>query len=196
MQFIYLGEVTFTMDRMDEFLAVAKLLEIKELHNATGTHHQPIKSNQPQHKPSSSIDSETIAENSKEETKISDSDHCLKEQAVLERKIEVNSDNDRFECEPCQKSFSKMGLYYHNNSVHQSDRYVCDQCDYQAKTPYRLTQHIQSKHEGIRYTCDQCDNPCAKSFSQRVCITTKNQSIRVLSMLVISVTIKLHNKLT
>ena len=35
MQFIYLGEATFFEERMDEFLAVAKSLEIKELINPT-----------------------------------------------------------------------------------------------------------------------------------------------------------------
>ena len=34
MQFIYHGEATFYEERMDEFLAVAKSLEIKELCNA------------------------------------------------------------------------------------------------------------------------------------------------------------------
>ena len=34
LQFIYLGEATFYEERMDEFLAVAKSLEIKELCNA------------------------------------------------------------------------------------------------------------------------------------------------------------------
>ena len=34
MQFIYLGEATFYEERMDEFLAVARSLEIKELCNA------------------------------------------------------------------------------------------------------------------------------------------------------------------
>ena len=34
MQFIYLGEATFYEERMDEFLAVAKSLEIKDLCNA------------------------------------------------------------------------------------------------------------------------------------------------------------------
>ena len=34
MQFIYLGEATFYEERMNEFLAVAKSLEIKELCNA------------------------------------------------------------------------------------------------------------------------------------------------------------------
>ena len=42
MQFIYLGEATFYEERMDEFLAVAKSLEIKELCNAeTETNNEP-----------------------------------------------------------------------------------------------------------------------------------------------------------
>merc|ERR1712020_492068 len=36
-QFIYLGEATFYEERMNEFLAVAKSLEIKELCNAQST---------------------------------------------------------------------------------------------------------------------------------------------------------------
>ena len=42
MQFIYLGEVTFPEERMDEFIAVAKSLEIKELCSAeTKTNDNP-----------------------------------------------------------------------------------------------------------------------------------------------------------
>ena len=42
MQFIYLGEATFYDERIDEFLAVAKSLEIKELCNAeTGSDDEP-----------------------------------------------------------------------------------------------------------------------------------------------------------
>ncbi len=42
LQFIYLGEATFYEERMDEFLAVAKSLEIKELCNAeTETNDEP-----------------------------------------------------------------------------------------------------------------------------------------------------------
>merc|ERR1712012_1155020 len=42
MQFIYLGEATFYEERMDEFLAVAKSLEKKELRNAEpGTNDEP-----------------------------------------------------------------------------------------------------------------------------------------------------------
>ena len=42
MQLIYLGEVTFPEERMDEFIAVAKSLEIKELCSAeTKTNDNP-----------------------------------------------------------------------------------------------------------------------------------------------------------
>ena len=46
MQFIYLGEATFEKERMDEFLAVSKSLEIKELCEATDK-----KNEEPENKP-------------------------------------------------------------------------------------------------------------------------------------------------
>ena len=54
MQFIYLGEATFYKERMDEFLSVAKSLEIKELCNAgTETNHEP--DDEPDDEPSQPI---------------------------------------------------------------------------------------------------------------------------------------------
>ena len=46
MQFIYLGEASFYEERMNEFLAVAKSLEIKELCNAS-----PEENNEPDELP-------------------------------------------------------------------------------------------------------------------------------------------------
>ena len=57
MQFIYLGEATFYEERMDEFLAVAKSLEIKELCNA-----ETVTENELNDEPSS-CDQESATEN-------------------------------------------------------------------------------------------------------------------------------------
>ena len=51
MQFIYLGEATFYEENMDEFLAVAKSLEIKEICNA-GTETEGELNDEPDNKPS------------------------------------------------------------------------------------------------------------------------------------------------
>ena len=59
MQFIYLGEATFYKERTDEFLAVAKSLEIKMLCNAgTETNNDPEEETLPSH-PDPSTDKKT-----------------------------------------------------------------------------------------------------------------------------------------
>ena len=148
LQFIYLGEATFYEERMDEFLAVAKSLEIKELCNAS-----PEPNDEPDVEPSS-FDPVTLTENLEEQAVKSD----IKTHAPLERQRRAVSVNGNYECDQCHKTYSnRMGLWQHNQSVHQGVKYACDQCDYQATKQFNLTVHIQSKHEGIKYACDQCD---------------------------------------
>ena len=94
MQFIYLGEATFYEERMDEFLAVAKSLEIKELCNDE-TETQEEFNDEP-----SSCDPETSTENLKEPI-VSD-----QMQAPQETRRRVDTFNGRHEgvkyaCDRC-----------------------------------------------------------------------------------------------
>ena len=86
LQFIYLGEATFYEERMDEFLAVAKSLEIKELCNA-----EVVTNNEPEDEPSITK-SETLNED-KETTIVTD--HFAK-QPLQERRREVVSVNGKY----------------------------------------------------------------------------------------------------
>ena len=147
MQFIYLGEATYFEERMVEFLAVAKSLEIKDLCIAI-----PEPNDEPdvEH---SSFDPVTLTENLEEQTVISD-----KTQAPQERQRSDVSVNGKYECDQCHKTYSgRTGLWQHNQTAHQGVKYACDQCDYEANYQSHLTRHIQSQHEGIKYACDQCD---------------------------------------
>ena len=146
LQFIYLGEATFYEERMDEFLAVAKSLEIKELCNAKAE-----SNDEPEEEPSTT-DPGTSKENWKEQRIASDH---IREQPTQERG--VLGVNGKYECEPCRKTFSRRGLDNHKQTVHQGVKYACDQCDSQFTQQSDLTRHIQSKHEGVKYACDQCD---------------------------------------
>ena len=159
-QFIYLGEATFYEERTNEFLAVAKLLEIKELCNA-----DPKKTDEPEDDPSPSetndelynkplLNPETYIENLEEQTVISDQIEMQKPQ---ERQRRVVGFNGKYECDKCHKTYSgNSGLWEHKQSVHQGIKYACDHCDYQATKQSNLTKHTQSKHEGVQYNCDQC----------------------------------------
>ena len=115
MQFIYLGKTTFYEERMDEFLSVAKSLEIKELCNAeTETNVKPEEEILP-------TDPEAFSESLIEQTNEPD-------QPPQERRRQTVSLNGKHECEPCQKTFyDKPTLNRHMKSKHEGVKFLCDQ---------------------------------------------------------------------
>merc|ERR1739838_536932 len=121
---------------MDEFLAVAKSLEIKELCNAS-----PEPNGEPDDEPSP-CEPVTSSENLEDETVKSDQ---INVQAPQESQRRVVSVNGKYECDQCHKTYSsRQGLYLHKQTVHQGFKYACNQCDYQATQQGNLKIHIQS----------------------------------------------------
>ena len=170
MQFIYLGEATFYEERMDEFLAVAKSLEIKELCNAEAV------SNDERELESTPNDQDTPIELVEEQTVLSDQ---INMQAMKERQSRVVNVNGRYECDLCHKTYSgPSGLWNHKQLVHQGVKYACYQCDYKATQQVGLAIHIQSKHEGIKYTCDQCDYQATRQGNLTSHIQYKHEGVK------------------
>ena len=172
MQFIYLGEATFYEERMDEFLAVAKSLEIKGLSNAeTNTNDELVDE-------LSSCDQLTLSENLKEKTITSGQ---MRMQAPQDRQGRVVSVNGRHECDQCDKTYSGSGaLHLHKQSAHQGVKYACGQCDLQVTQQGTLKRHIQSKHEGqsVKYVCNQCDHQFTEQGSLSRHVQSKHEGVR------------------
>ena len=103
MQFIYLGEATFYEERMDDFLAVAKSLEVKELFNA-----KP-ESNKEQDNEQTPCDPLTSTFELKEETNISDQ---MEEPDLQEGKRVIVNVSRKYECEQCHKTYNSRGALY------------------------------------------------------------------------------------
>ena len=140
MQFIYLGEATFEKERMDEFLAVSKSLEIKELCEATDK-----KNEEPENKPP------------KKQFEITD--YTMEQASKGRKEADAVDFNQKYECGQCHMTFTQRGsVLRHKQSVHDGVKYACDQCEYKATQPSHLTTHIKSQHEGVTYACDQCDH--------------------------------------
>ena len=197
LQFIHLGEATLCNGRMEEFLAVAKSLEIKELCNA-----QTETKSEPEDTPSSS-DQLQSNEQLNEQSEISD--NITKQKDI--RGVFV-CENGKFECEQCQKAYSSsavtcihkksehQGVKYacnkcdykakyqgyliaHIQSIHEGVyRFVCNQCNYKAKYQSHLTGHIQSIHEGVRYACNQCDKQYRTQSDLKVHIQVKHEGVK------------------
>ena len=167
MQFIYLGEATFYKERMDEFLAVARSLEIKELCNAGPD------TNDDEPLPSDLL---TPTEKLDDKTVISDK---INKQAPLERRRKAVHTNDKYECKQCHKIYNNSGhLRRHKLSVHEGVKYACNQCDYEATQQPHLVQHIKSKHEGVKYVCGQCDFQAETQGHLKLHIQNKHVGIK------------------
>ena len=166
LQFIYLGQATFYEERMNEVLAVAKSLEIKQLCNAESDSIDELKD-----EPCDPLKS---TENFEEQTFVSDQ---MKVQAPKERQRKAASVNGRYEgvkytCDQCEHQYTQQGaLTLHIQTKHEGVKHACDQCDHQASRQDSLTLHIQSKHEGVKYACNQCD----QQFIQQGSLTTHIQ---------------------
>ena len=142
MQFVYLGEATFYEERIDEFLAVAKLLEIKELCNAD------IETN------------DDLTEVLPPETPTEEMRKASEEKNIIDQVPQTKGlhQNVKYACDQCDyQAKYKISLTRHIQVKHEGVKYACDQCDYQATRQSHLTVHIQSKHEGVKHACDQCD---------------------------------------
>ena len=170
MQFIYLGEATFFEERMNEFIAVAKSLEIKELCNAENETNDDDVSEQPTNDPVAST-------NNSEEEPMSTS-HLVNQtqKEDKDRRVRVNR---KYKCEQCHKTFTSIpGLQYHRQSAHESVKYACDQCDGQFTKQSNLKMHIESKHEGVKYACDQCNHQATTQRNLKQHIESKHEGVK------------------
>ena len=151
-QFMYLGEATFYQDRMNEFLRVAKDLEVKELN-----------------KDVDEVDveaSEQINDQSERHEGLLQEDDVIPTRplpsvAVVDQNKPslpvVTDDPASKQCPDCGKEFSiRHAMLRHHRSAHQGVRYPCSQCDFKAAFSSDLKKHVESAHEGVKYPCNHC----------------------------------------
>ena len=173
-QFIYLGEATFYKERMDEFLSVAKSLQIKELCNA-----QNESEDESEHESEDEPkygNPETSTENFVEQTVTT---VHLNHRAQQDKREGVVSVKGKLECDECNKTyFSRGALYSHKQSKHRNVKFPCDQCESHFTEKWILNKHILSKHKGMKYPCNQCDYQASRISCLTIHIQSKHEGVR------------------
>ena len=142
LEFMYLGVATFYQERMNEFLNVAKNLEIKEISKDVefndgeeANDEQDISETAHHQSGEQGIDSETDALISNQFTNINTNNSS---------QIIVQSTNGKFPCDQCEKHYnSKQMLKFHFQNKHKGVKYACNQCDYQGTQQNNLRIHIK-----------------------------------------------------
>ena len=148
LQFIYLGKAIFYQERMNEFINVAKSLDIKEISkNVEISENEQVDNFEKQEiiHDEELLSTEAIPE------------HIRKDVFHKQRQLKFN-DEYKYPCDQCNyKATDRSNIRRHIKSVHDRVKYPCNQCSYKATVPGSLQQHIKSIHEGIKYPCDECN---------------------------------------
>merc|ERR1719342_574118 len=157
LQFMYLGQATFYQDRMNEFLNVARSLEVKEI------------SKDIDQDASDSLNDQEYDKNF--ETNIEEKN--IESSSNVEGEIEPTNSKDlshrnvagHFPCDSCDKHYTyKHNLNQHIRSAHEGIKFPCNNCGYEATKNSDLLRHIQSVHEDIKFLCDLCDFKATQKF--------------------------------
>ena len=146
LQFIYLGQTTFFKDKMDDFLNVAKSLEIKEIGYDNPKNEEIEKEEEFGLTPNLS-------------TFNSELEQINEARAINEKQMQspTRSHNSVYTCEICSKQYSSYhGLFLHIRSIHEGVKFACDQCSHIFASSSGLSQHVKSIHEAFKYQCDMC----------------------------------------
>ena len=177
LEFIYLGKTTLFQDRVNEFMNVAKSLEIKGISKdveevQTNSIHLPEEN--PKSKLNLMRDEEIVQTNEKKVDSLlqfQPKGYSATQNSTLSWGIQNShmfkklgpKKNRMYECNQCDKQYKdRRNIYRHIKSTHLGVNYPYDECNHKAKTSDALTQHKQTVHEGVRYLC----NKCGKKFTQ------------------------------
>jgi len=147
LQFIYLGEASFYHERMNEFLNVAKNLDIKEIGKNVFNEDKAIEAVDQNQTDKSEYNGESANEDENNDSSYP----------------RIVDDQKPYKCQQCAYLATKPSNLKrhikskHIKTKHEGIKHQCQQCDYQANWPDKLQLHIKIKHEGIKFQCQQCE---------------------------------------
>jgi len=186
LEFMYLGVATFSQERINEFLKVARNLEIKEIS-------KDVKFDDANEATELLCDTETKIKLVSEQTNT----HVGSNEIEIINNLQLHKNNTTEVCdretetklvgeqqkkpdvernEISDKNRKSIGndLQIHENTT---GMFECDQCENKYSQQSHLNRHILSKHEGHRYECNQCDQKYTDSSSLRKHKQAKHEGV-------------------
>ena len=162
LEFIYLGEVKFSEDCVEDFVEIARSLDITGLHETSQYTDQEgqvddiaeyvsCKTEPGESTDNTTIDDATLNEDDNNKTDLAKPAAAKQiPMAKIRGKKETMSHsqtNNAHACKSCGKMFAESSsLSRHKKSIHDGVKYPCKYCDYQATIRQNLDRHVAVKH--------------------------------------------------
>jgi len=185
-EFMYMGVASFYQDRMNEFIKVAKDLEIKDISkNFEFANISEVSTCE-----EINVEFAEVVAPEEEITKIENNFESLESYEVWEEENDEQKNEGNFHdiaqstpqtlvkkffCNKCDYEASFKHNLARHMQVHEGIKHACNQCKYQTSFPSDLKNHIKSKHEGVTYACHQCDS----KFTAKKNLTAHIKSIHL-----------------
>merc|ERR1719427_1681372 len=160
LKFMYFGETQIFENRINDFVSVAKDLELKEIseEQEEDAENETNGSNQEDETEETFENENQTGEELIMKTETINQTRAVSKPRANRQSGVVSKSGKTYNCQECEATFgSDRGLLYHRKNKHEGVKYPCTKCDYQATTQGNLKDHIRYKHEGIGYPCSQCD---------------------------------------
>ena len=162
LEFLYKGEVTINQERINEFIRIAKEMEITEIQDLisdTDISRRMVDSKFP-----------TDNENECDENRLEKMEKFEGKPNVMH--IENLS---KYQCSQCDSKFKFKGdRKKHIQAKHEGIRFSCHYCAYQATTKQDLKKHIDI-HEGVKYPCTYCEYKANRKSNLKLHIKKRHQ---------------------
>ena len=179
LEYMYLGEVTISQQRVYEFLKVAADLEVKNFdkENINSDSTEPVSdinemgalNPKAKHNDDTKLETECVESDMKEDQLKIDMDvsnnsnekyHEVNDMKMAYRsnqKFIMNRHKKEYACNQCELKFSNQSnLTRHIKSQHE-EKVSCDQCEKQFKRKDCLKEHYQAAHDKKEFVCKICD---------------------------------------
>ena len=156
LQFMYLGQATFDKNKIEGLLNIARILEIKELCNASDYNIEDQLNDQkyqPSYNENFEIKSTILVKVSKDDMDFETG------QNIDTENTSFKNEGCRYPCNECDKHFkNKHILRKHVKGIHGGIKYPCNRCNKSYTQKSDLERHIQSVHIGTKFQCDSCES--------------------------------------
>ena len=170
LEFIYLGEVKFSEDCVEDFVEIARSLEITGLHETIKSNHEAEERQVDEIAKYVSCKTEQEESNENDNTSIyagatlsedGNNKTDLEKTAAAKQipmaktrgkrepisQLSHSPTNSAHTCKSCGKMFAESSsLSRHKKSIHDGVKYPCKYCEYQATIKQNLDRHVAVKH--------------------------------------------------